>query len=157
MGTVSPDTPWSYTLTLPHDPRSARIARLALRGVLSSHAWIELADVAELLLGELVANAYRYSHGPTEVQVRELADCRLRIGVWDTNPKVPPPFDAPPDHSAPATAPEPLATCGRGLRIVRSYADDWGSWSIGTGRRGASGKLFWCELGDRARNSGTVV
>ncbi|MBT2382443.1 ATP-binding protein [Streptomyces sp. ISL-11] len=149
MATVSPEKPWSYTLNLPHDPRSARIARITLRGVLSSHALHELVDEAELLTSELVTNAYRYSDGPAELHVRETPR-GVRITVWDTNPDVPAPFGERP--GAVVRAVEAEATYGRGLLIVRVCADNWGSHAFGGPASGPGfrGKLLWCELGAKS-------
>ncbi|WP_116213305.1 ATP-binding protein [Streptomyces olivoreticuli] len=148
MATVSPENTWSYTLNLPNDPRSAWIARITLRGVLSSHELNELRDDAELLTSELVTNAYRYSDGPVELRIRELPEEGVRISVWDTNPDIPEPFGRPVIRPvAPRRAAE--TTYGRGLLIVRRCADNWGSHSIGEGWSGPGfrGKWLWCELG----------
>ncbi|MEU8585150.1 ATP-binding protein [Streptomyces abikoensis] len=147
MATVSPENRWSYSLTLPHDPRSARIARLTLRGAVESHGMGELADVTELVTSELVTNAYLYSDGPTDVRIKYVADDRVRISVWDRNPEVPAPFERPVVQGK-GRIPEidPEAPRGRGLRIVRLCADNWGSWSAGASYLGFQGKLLWCEV-----------
>ncbi|MCE7552270.1 ATP-binding protein [Streptomyces thermodiastaticus] len=147
MGTVSlPDT-WVYALRLPHDPRAARVARMTVRTALSSHGRHELVDVVELLTCELVTNAYRHTCGPASLRPACLADGRLRVGVWDSHPRVPAPFGDPPwDRVGPA--PED-ADGGRGLRLVQELADSWGSWTVRPGplERGA-GKLLWFEVGE---------
>ncbi|MFI1796945.1 ATP-binding protein [Streptomyces sp. NPDC020379] len=147
MATVSPENPWSYTLNLPNDPRSAWIARITLRGVLSSHELNELRDDAELLTSELVTNAYRYSDGAVELRIRELATPGIRISVWDTNPEVPEPFEQP--VLRPVEPRRTDTTYGRGLLIVRRCADNWGSTSYGHRWYGPGfrGKWLWCELG----------
>ncbi|MCD9143062.1 ATP-binding protein [Streptomyces albireticuli] len=150
MATVSPENTWSYTLNLPHDPHSARIARTTLRSVLVSHDRDELVDDALLLTSELVTNAYRYSDGPVELRVRHAWEAGIRITVWDTNPLVPAPFDTPPGSGGidvPADG-----TYGRGLLIVRLCADNWGSQTFGGPASGAEfrGKLLWCEIGAKS-------
>ncbi|MCC3778527.1 ATP-binding protein [Streptomyces sp. UNOB3_S3] len=147
MATVSPENRWSYSLTLPHDPRSARIARLTLRGAVESHGMGELADVTELVVSELVTNSYLYSDGPTEVRLKKVTDERVRISVWDGNPEVPSPFERPVILGK-GRIPEidPEAPRGRGLRIVRLCADNWGSWSGDQDYLGVRGKLLWCEV-----------
>lgn len=85
MTTVSP--PWAYTLQLPHDPRAPGIARSTLRAVLRAHRMAELTDTAELLASELVTNAHRYSQGPCDLRLRAPEPHRLRLGVWDANPR----------------------------------------------------------------------
>ncbi|TGA84577.1 ATP-binding protein, partial [Streptomyces sp. MZ04] len=121
--TVSPPKPnppspevWSYALHLPHDPRAPRIARKTLRAVLYGYGLGELTDTAEILTSELVTNAYRHTAGPAALRLRGLDGGRgVRVGVWDTDPHVPPPFDRP------RTCLPPLAQGaegGRGLRLV---------------------------------------
>ena len=156
MATVSPEKPWSYSLNLPRDPRSARIARITLRGVLISHELDELVDDAERLTSELVTNAYRYSDGPVEVRVRQ-TPWGVRIAVWDTNPDVPAPFAERPGAGAPVAEPE--STCGRGLLIVRVCADNWGSHAFGGPTAGPMfrGKLLWCELGRKSPVAGLAA
>ncbi|MGW4908147.1 ATP-binding protein [Streptomyces sp. NPDC004270] len=146
MGTVSlPDT-WAYALRLPHDPRAARVARMTVRAALGSHGRHEILDLVELLTSELVTNAYRHTDGPASLRLTALPDGRLRVGVWDSHPRVPAPFGEPPWDRvplAPADAEE-----GRGLHLVQEYADSWGGWPIGDGGpldRGA-GKLLWFEV-----------
>ncbi|MFC5956604.1 ATP-binding protein [Streptomyces pratens] len=135
MPTVTP--PWSYTLQLPHDPRAPRIARVTLRTVLGAHGLGELAPTAELVAAELLANAHLHTTGPYALRVRAAEEGRLRVGVWDTDPWVPPGFtdavalDAPPDDSED----------GRGLPLVRACASSWGAGAVG------GGKLVWAECG----------
>ncbi|MEU9440660.1 ATP-binding protein [Streptomyces sp. NPDC048304] len=146
MGTVSlPDT-WVYALRLPHDPRAARVARMTVRTVLSGHGRQDVLEPVELLTSELVTNAYRHTEGPASLRLTALADGRLRVGVWDSHPRIPAPFGDPPwDRVPPAPAD---AERGRGLHLVQEYADWWGGFRIGDGplERGA-GKLLWFEVG----------
>lgn len=118
--------------------------RAALRG----HGRPELLDVVELLSCEPVTNAYRRTSGLASLRLTALADGRLRVGVWDSHPRIPAPFGEPPwDRVTPAPA---EAEGGRGLTLVQEYADSWGSWSLRDGPpdRGA-GKLLWFEVGGR--------
>ncbi|MEC4015195.1 ATP-binding protein [Streptomyces sp. H27-D2] len=149
MATVSPG--WGYALHLPHDPRAPRIARTTLRAVLGSHGMGSLIDIAELLAGELVTNAYQHTEGPAELRLRELAG-RLRISVWDTDPVIPPLFHG---RACSGGRPVPLpvhvdadanAESGRGLELVRLCADDWGGYRLGDDIFGVNGKLLWFEL-----------
>ncbi|MEU1626957.1 ATP-binding protein [Streptomyces sp. NPDC020096] len=134
------DSLWTYTLQLPHDPRAVRIARITLRTVLTTHDLGELLDPAELLTNELVTNAYRHSDGPSCLRVRKMAN-RLRIGVWDTNPTIPPPFG-----NGTLRAPEPDSERGRGLMLVRRWADNYGGYELGEELSGKCGKLLWFEI-----------
>ncbi|MFE4058359.1 ATP-binding protein [Streptomyces sp. NPDC059096] len=143
MQTVSPYC--AYTLQLPPDPRAPSIARGTVRHVVRAHGMGELADTAELLASELVTNAYRHAPGPYALRVRTLEPHRLRVGVWDNDPEIPPPFNGElltPPVSGPATG--ALPECGRGLWLVQLYADDWGAYRFGE-RSGHLGKLLWAE------------
>ncbi|MFE5120607.1 ATP-binding protein [Streptomyces sp. NPDC056669] len=152
MANVPPSSdPWTYSLRLPNDPRAARISRVTLRAVLSSHGMTELTDTAELLTCELVTNAVRHSDGPAQLRIRHLRESRLRVSIWDTNPTIPAPFDAPPSpldrFTALTEAAASLdATSGRGLLIVRLCADNWGGYPLADDLFGISGKLLWFEL-----------
>ncbi|MEU1478440.1 ATP-binding protein [Streptomyces sp. NPDC001668] len=141
MVTVAPYDTWVYALRLPHDPRAARVARMTVRAVLDSHRRPELLDTVELLTSELVTNTYRHTRGPASLRLTALADGRLRVGVWDSHPHVPALFGALPSEHVP-----PDSADGRGLHLVREYADRWGAWSLADGpldRR--AGKLLWFE------------
>ncbi|WP_329443379.1 ATP-binding protein [Streptomyces sp. NBC_01426] len=150
--TVTPS--WAYTLRLPHDPRSAGIARSTLRAVLRSHGMDRLTDTAELLTSELVSNAYRHSRGPCALRVRAMAPERVRVGVWDTNPAIPAPFTeapAPPgpdaedaDDTDTDTYTATTAEDGRGLLLVRLCAERYGAYRLDGAHRG---KLLWVECG----------
>ncbi|MGI5338770.1 ATP-binding protein [Streptomyces sp. CA-181903] len=132
---------WEYTLQVPSDPMAPCIARRTLRTIFEEHGFLELADTAELLTSELVTNAYRYSDGPASVRVRRDGD-RVRVAVWDTNPRMPA-LDAVP----PADAAGPEAERGRGLGLVQRCADSWGGFALRDQPQGLVGKLIWFELG----------
>ncbi|AVZ73886.1 hypothetical protein SLUN_18575 [Streptomyces lunaelactis] len=132
MATVSP--PWAYTLQLPHDPRAPGIARSTLRAVLRAHRMADLTDTAELLASELVTNAHRYSQGPFSLRLRAPEPHRLRLGVRDANPEIPPPF------KGALSPPGADAERGRGLHLVELCADRWGACPLQRG-----GKLLWVE------------
>ncbi|MFI9235955.1 ATP-binding protein [Streptomyces sp. NPDC053079] len=158
MATVSPENRWSYSLILPHDPRSARIARLTLRGVLESHDMGELADVAELVVSEFVTNSYLSTEGPAEVRLKEAGDGRIRISVWDTSPEIPAEFARPGrrgKHFTPGTA--NIGDSGGGLSIVRLCAESWGSWALRQSLPGVAGKLLWCEVSPRSGSLGMAA
>ncbi|WP_316778944.1 ATP-binding protein [Streptomyces sasae] len=148
MNTVSlPDT-WTYALRLPHDPRAARVARMTVRAALRGHGRHEVLHSVELLTSELVTNAYRHTNGPASLRLTALPGGRLRVGVWDSHPRIPAPFGPPPRDRVPL--PSADAEDGRGLHLVQEYADSWGGLSVGDGGpldRGA-GKLLWFEVGE---------
>ncbi|MBT3153016.1 ATP-binding protein [Streptomyces sp. CHD11] len=150
MVTVATPHPWAYALRLPHDPRAVRVARVTVRAALDGHGMQDAVDVVELLTSELVTNAYRHTDGPASLRLTGLGDGRLRVGVWDSDPRVPAPFGQSGDGSAPL-APAG-AESGRGLGLVREYADSWGGWALGDGALGrGAGKLLWFEVGGRAK------
>ncbi|MFI9720227.1 ATP-binding protein [Streptomyces sp. NPDC052396] len=131
---------WEYTLQVPSDPMAPCIARRTLRTIFEEHGFLELADTAELLTSELVTNAYRYSDGPASVRVKRDGD-RVRVAVWDTNPRMPS-LDA-------APRPDDEAEQGRGLGLVQWCADSWGGFTLRDQPQGLVGKLIWFELGAR--------
>lgn len=138
MATVSPS--WAYTLHLPHDLRAPGIARATLRTVLAAHDLNELAPTAELLASELLANAHQHTRGPYALRVRAMETGRLRVAVWDTDPRVPPGFDA-----AEVAVPPEGAERGRGLHLVRACADAWGASVLRELGASKGGKLLWAE------------
>lgn len=90
----------------------------------------DVTDTAELLLSELMTNAYRHAKAPAgrEIWARcILTDDRLRITVTDANDTLPTPSTAYLDDES-----------GRGLTL----ADDWGSQRRGCG----IGKEVWFEV-----------
>ncbi|MFF4352048.1 ATP-binding protein [Streptomyces sp. NPDC001530] len=144
MATVSP--PWSYTLQLPHDPRAPGIARGTLRLILAAHDMPELAPTAELLAAELLTNSHCHTTGPYALRVRSTEPDRLRVAVWDSDPRVPPGFaEAPP--AALGDVPPQDAESGRGLYLVRACADSWGSSVLRELGASKGGKLLWAECG----------
>ncbi|MFE0492036.1 ATP-binding protein [Streptomyces jietaisiensis] len=149
MVTVAlPDT-WVYALRLPHDPRAARVARMTVRAALHGHGMREVLDTVELLTSELVTNAYLHGKGPSSLRLTALGDGRLRVGLWDRCPRIPPPFDRPTGERVPLVPPD--SETGRGLYLVQRYADAWGGWPLGGDLLGrGAGKLLWFEVGRRA-------
>ncbi|MFI7018816.1 ATP-binding protein [Streptomyces sp. NPDC050164] len=142
MPTVTP--PWAYTLHLPHDPRSPGIARATLRTVLAARGRAGLTPTAELLAAELLANAHRHTVGPYSLRIRSAEPGRLRVGVWDSNPRVPPGFGAGGAPVVVSPPPDDIKT-GRGLRLVRACADAWGASVLRELGESAGGKLLWAE------------
>ncbi|MFI6007948.1 ATP-binding protein [Streptomyces sp. NPDC051243] len=140
MATVSPS--WAYTLQLPHDPRAPGIARATLRTVLAAHGLTDVTPTAELLAAELLANAHRHTAGPYALRVRPMEPGRLRVAVWDNDPRVPPGFAAGGD--LPAVPPDD-AEGGRGLHLIRSCADSVGVSVLRELGASKGGKLLWAE------------
>ena len=118
---------------LPADPASARAARRFVVSALLKLRWDAAAQVAELLVNELVANAVL--HARSNVVVRVAVDAgTARIEVHDGSRHL----ATRRDHSVDSTT-------GRGLGLVADLADRWGAEHVG------DGKVVWFELEDQVR------
>ncbi|MGW7583069.1 ATP-binding protein [Kitasatospora sp. NPDC054768] len=111
---------------------STPLARYLLRAYLSGlPAGERYADTAELLLGELFANAVQHSDAPDDqhIEVRfTVTGSRLRLEVHDA------------DTTHPSLRlPAPDDEHGRGLLLVDQLAERWGS----ANRPGGTGKYVW--------------
>ncbi|MEU6822595.1 ATP-binding protein [Streptomyces atriruber] len=126
---------WTYTLTIPNDPLAVPVSRHTLRLILKAYGLPHLAEAAELVATELIANAVQHTKGPAALRM-QWAGAVLRIGVWDTDP-------TPPSPAGAATGWD--ETGGRGLGLVRECADGWG-WCARERQDEGRGKLVWCEL-----------
>ncbi|MFF0090926.1 ATP-binding protein [Streptomyces canus] len=117
--------------TFPADPGAVRAARTAVRDRLAAWNLDGLADVAALLVSELVTNALRHATGPIGVRlVRPGAvDGVLLVEVSD-------PLPDPPRERVATLEDE----SGRGLQLVAHAAHRWGT------RPGVTGKTVWFEL-----------
>ncbi|MDT6985281.1 ATP-binding protein [Streptomyces lusitanus] len=144
MSTVAP--PWSYTLHLSRDPRSPGIARSTLRSVLAAYKLGGLAPTAELLASELLTNAHLHTGGPYALHISPTASGQLRLGVWDKDPTVPSGLGAGFAHGV---MPDEGSEGGRGLALVRAYADAWGASPLGDTEGPSGGKVLWAECGWR--------
>ncbi|MFJ9819512.1 ATP-binding protein [Streptomyces sp. NPDC101151] len=117
--------------TFPAEPGAVRTARVAVRGQL--HGWDLdcLADLAALLVSELVTNSLRHATGPIGVRLVRPAglDDALLVEVSDPLP------DPPRERVA-----HPEDESGRGLQLVAGSSRRWGT------RPGSSGKTVWFEL-----------
>ncbi|HSA53102.1 MAG TPA: ATP-binding protein [Yinghuangia sp.] len=138
---VAPFVPATYphevTWSLPHHPRSAGHARAQLRE--HTHIWHvgdEVTTTAQLLLSELVTNACRHArplpHGRVTVRCALSPTGTLRVEVTDGYPVE----LARPRH------PSPTDISGRGLALVASLANAWGSQLLPD----TTGKIVWFEL-----------
>ncbi|MER6735035.1 ATP-binding protein [Streptomyces puniciscabiei] len=113
--------------TRPAGPQAGPLARAAVRRQL--RAWSveeETAFTAELVAGELVANAVPYGAPP--FRLRLIRDGSLTCEVSDTSPSTP--------HVKHART---IDESGRGPFIVASLTDSWGT------RYHARGKTVWAE------------
>jgi PAS domain S-box-containing protein len=115
------------TRSLPADPKAAPIARAAARHQLE--VWgvgEETAFTTELIVSELVGNAVRYGAPP--LRLRLIWERKLTIEVSDAAASAP--------HVIHART---IDETGRGLFIIASLADQWGT------RYEAQGKTVWAE------------
>ncbi|WP_083975112.1 ATP-binding protein [Kitasatospora mediocidica] len=125
----------SSDLWLPRSPKSALFARRHLEQFLNTIAdGHRLIETGELLVSELVTNAV--VHGTREgrlvwLSLRFRADGRLRVEVHDSSSRLPVQQQA-----------EHRDSHGRGLFLVNSLADDWGSHPRPCG----IGKIVWCVI-----------
>ncbi|MFD7446878.1 SpoIIE family protein phosphatase [Streptomyces sp. NPDC059909] len=115
------------TCALPAGPEAAPIARAAARRRLE--AWgvdEETAFTTELIVSELVGNAVRYGAPP--LQLRLILDRMLTSEVSDAATSAPQVKHA-----------RTIDETGRGLFIIASLADQWGT------RYQAQGKTVWAQ------------
>lgn len=123
-------------------PSAVPCARLHTRQVLWEWGLSKNAEIAELLLSELVTNAVQGARGivsdlPVNVRLSANRD-RLLIEVWDSN--VRPPVSRVAEDGFPALD----AERGRGLFLVETLSERWGWYPT----RNPEGKVTWCELAD---------
>ncbi|MGW5325763.1 ATP-binding protein [Streptomyces sp. NPDC004014] len=115
----------------PAEPGVVRSARSAVRGQLRGWDLDCVADLAALLVSELVTNSLRHATGP--IGVRLVRPARngdaLLVEVSDPLP------DPPRERVA-----RPEDESGRGLQLVAGAARRWGT------RPGGGGKTVWFEL-----------
>ncbi len=112
------------TVRIPWTPAAApRIRRTLVEDLASRKVPGEVVEAAEIVVSELVANAIRHA--------KPLADGAIRVHWEVKNPR-----PAPPTTWAPG---------GRGLRIVRSLAHEWGVLEEPNGR------TVWASVGGPSR------
>jgi anti-sigma regulatory factor (Ser/Thr protein kinase) len=106
-------------------------ARAFLRSTLETWELDGLGEVTELLTDELVTNVVR--HAGTRMTVRALRQpSRIRVEVADTS------------RDRPVLMhPEPLDRGGRGMLLVDTLADEWGT------EMRDDGKTVWFEIDAR--------
>ncbi|MGI5367614.1 hypothetical protein C9J60_12960 [Streptomyces sp. A244] len=118
---------WAF----PAEPGAVRTARRVVRGQLRDWGLDSLADLAALLVSELVTNALRYATGPIGVRLVRPSGLGAVLLV-----EVSDPLPDPPRERAARLEDE----SGRGLHLVASSSRRWGT------RPGVSGKTVWFEL-----------
>jgi anti-sigma regulatory factor (Ser/Thr protein kinase) len=119
-------------------PEAARRARTFTRQALASWGLADLSDDAEVVVGELLANAVRHTGLERGAQ-----ECAAAFGLWLLRHQdglmcvVTDPSDATPALRQPCSN----AEGGRGLQVIHSLSDHWG-WSP----FGPRGKAVWAIL-----------
>jgi hypothetical protein len=134
------DSPSAVACPLSRGPQSARQARRLTRNTLREWGLCSLAEDAETIVGEFVANAVTHAATLSAVNRKEAADnlgLRLLRRTGEVICAVLDPSDAAPVLKAPAGIEE----AGRGLQMVDVLSDVWG-WSPMAGR----GKAVWAIL-----------
>jgi DNA-binding XRE family transcriptional regulator len=128
------DRPSTLVYRWRRDPLIVISVRRLLVWHLAAWDMQELAEVAELVVSELVTNAVRHAHGPDDTLIEtrfvRLPGDDLRIEVHDGNENTPELRGLSAD-----------AESGRGLALVDALTG--GRWGVG-GREGI-GKVVWAE------------
>jgi anti-sigma regulatory factor (Ser/Thr protein kinase) len=133
------DSPSAVVCPLSRGPQSARAARRLTRNTLRDWGLAFLAEDAETIVGEFVANALTHAAAGEQPRKQALENLGLRLvrRTGEVICAVLDPSDSAPVLKAPATAEE----SGRGLQMVDALSDVWG-WSPVAGR----GKAVWAIL-----------
>ncbi len=132
---AGPGSGTASEVELPALPASAARSRQFVTDVLGSWAMAEVRDgdlleTAVLLVSELVTNAVRHAGTALRLRVLQPVAGRLRIEV----------IDHAPHGTLDSRLSGEAAEGGRGLFLVETLADAWGSAAI------AGGKTIWFEL-----------
>jgi anti-sigma regulatory factor (Ser/Thr protein kinase) len=134
------ESPEAVGCPLSRGPQSARTARRLTRNTLRDWGLAFLAEDAETIVGEFVANAVTHAADLGELSRKQAAEnlgLRLVRRTGEIICAVLDPSDSAPVLKAPATVEE----SGRGLQMVDALSDVWG-WSPVAGR----GKAVWAIL-----------
>ncbi len=129
------DSPAVAACPLGANAQSGRTARRFTRNTLREWGLLSLADDAEVIVGEFVANAV--SHAALAGGAGQQIGLRLLRRTGEVMCAVLDPSDSAPVLKAPDRSEE----AGRGLQMVDALSDVWG-WSPVTGR----GKAVWAIL-----------
>jgi anti-sigma regulatory factor (Ser/Thr protein kinase) len=133
------DSPAVAACTLGTSAQSGRAARRFTRNTLREWGLASLADDAEAIVGEFVANAI--SHAGRAALPGQALGLRLLRRTGEVMCAVLDPSD-----SAPVLRmPERTEEAGRGLQMVDALSDVWG-WSPVTGRGKAVWAILFCAL-----------
>lgn len=124
-----PPAPLAWACTeLPSEPCAAAVGRRFLTVTLAAWNCSEALDDARLLTSEVLTNAICHASGPIQLRVRRGTD-ELTVEVTDRSPQPPQPRCA-----------EAGDESGRGLLLVDTLADSWGTRPVDPG------KTIWFTL-----------
>jgi anti-sigma regulatory factor (Ser/Thr protein kinase) len=136
------DSPAVAACPLGTGAQSGRMARKFTRNMLKEWGLAALADDAEAIVGEFVANAV--SHAARCVGSGQPLGLRLLRRTGEVMCAVLDPSDTAPV----LRVPERTEENGRGLQMVDALSDVWG-WSPVTGRGKAVWAILFCALSSR--------
>ncbi len=126
---ATPDRPQGGHLLVPAVPGAVPASRRLVRDVCELLGLGDVADVAELLAGEVTSNVVLHTRTPWLRLVAEVTEDTLRVCVSDDDP-----------HLPRVQAPSDGQPRGRGLMLVDSLSKDWGAVQR------KSGKIVWFTL-----------
>jgi anti-sigma regulatory factor (Ser/Thr protein kinase) len=133
--------PLASSLVVGALPTAVSCARLHAKHLAREWGLTGISETIELLVSELTTNsvqAMARHDGQPVIRLRLLSDyTRVRIEVWDAEPRPPAPKDPAADG-----IPDLEAESGRGLFLVAALSARW-AWAC---TQEPAGKLVWCEL-----------
>src|SRR5487761_1632439 len=135
------DSPTAVVCPLSRGPQSARAARRLTRNTLRDWGLAFLAEDAETIVGEFVANALTHAAGGEVSVPRKQAADNLGLRLFRRTGEVICAVLDPSDSAPVLKAPGSVEESGRGLQMVDALSDVWG-WSPVAGR----GKAVWAIL-----------
>ena len=136
------DSPSAIVCPLSRGPQSARAARRLTRNTLRDWGLAFLAEDAETIVGEFVANAVTHASAAAELPLsRKHATESLGLRLFRRTGEVVCAVLDPSDCAPVLKVPGSIEESGRGLQMVDALSDVWG-WSPVAGR----GKAVWAIL-----------
>jgi anti-sigma regulatory factor (Ser/Thr protein kinase) len=123
---MSPQVAWTHEAKFSPEPLSASRARHFVGSHLAAHRLPYLLSDVQLVVSELVTNAYLHARTPIRVRLEAFLYC-VKLSVHDGSSARPL-----------ARVPGGLVPGGRGLAIVDECSVHWGSTAEATG-----GKSVW--------------
>ena len=130
-GVVTPTAPRRASRTLPGTEASVAAARAFTRQMLESWNCLDWAEDVGIVVAELTANVIRHAGTDFTIEL-EFGNGRIHVEVHDGSDALPSARDAGLWEGS-----------GRGLRIVATLSDRWGTSSDSTG------KSVWADFGGR--------